>query len=211
MEPFPDALLDDDATQFLQVSFIAALQQLPPFHRAAVVLCDVMGFPVAEVADMLDISATAATAALQSGRCALAGQVAAGRRHRTLPGAEAARILAERFAAALERGDREQLAALLTDDVRLSVPPATNDHLGRPAVTASLGQYCAGRGVRLVPTRANGQPAFGCYTADSRTRIATLDCLMVLTLEGARISVITRFLGIPRCEAFGLPRTLPAD
>jgi RNA polymerase sigma-70 factor (ECF subfamily) len=220
MEPFPDALLDDDAahmgprgeaTRFLQVSFIAALQRLPPRHRAALVLCDVMGFPVAEVADMLDISTAAATAALHSGRCALASQVAASRRHRTTPGREAARILAERFAAALERGEREQLAALLTDDVRLSMPPATNDHLGPPDVTASLGQYFAGRRVRLVPARANGQPAFGCYTADTKIRIATLDCLMVLTLEGERISAITRFLDITRCETFGLPRTLRAD
>jgi len=102
--------------------------------------------------------------------------------------------------------------ALLTDDAWVTMPPEPFEYQGREAIAAFLGQGFASRWQhrhRLVPTRANGQPAFGHYIPDPQARIVRGVGILVLTLEGDRIYQITRFGGAAVLGPFGLPRTLP--
>jgi len=100
--------------------------------------------------------------------------------------------------------------ALLADDARFSMPPVPGEYRGHPAIAALLENRFALRpgAVRLVPTRANGQPAFGCYVRDPQAPIAHAHGMLVLTLEGDRISAATRLLDNAVLPRFGLPRTL---
>ena len=117
-----------------------------------------------------------------------------------------------RFTAAFESGDVPAVVALLTDDGVLRMPPEGIEYRGRAAVAEFLSTV-PGNGqlqrFRLVPTRANGQPAFGCYLRDPHTPIAHAYGLMVLTLSGDQIAEITGFADTGVFRLFGLPRTLP--
>jgi RNA polymerase sigma-70 factor (ECF subfamily) len=115
-----------------------------------------------------------------------------------------------RFVAAYESADLDALLALLTDDVFTSMPPMPFEYEGRDAVGRFFASiFGSGRSFTLVPTRANGQPAFGAYVrAPSGIRHGA--GLFVLTLTGARICALTRFENTV-LPAFGLPRSLPSD
>src|SRR5262249_31865988 len=127
-----------------------------------------------------------------------------------LPGSWRERQVAARFAEALERGDIDAVVALLTHDVRLTMPPLPLEYRGRTAVTDFLTVICHGdsRRYRLVPTGANRQPAFGCYRAATHTPIWHAPGLLVLTPTAGDISAITRFVDNSLLAHFGLPRTL---
>ena len=159
------------------------------------VLRDVLGFRAAEVADMLGSSETAVKGALQRARATLKARLpAVGRRH--LPRSARERELVGRFARAVEAGDVDAVVSLLTDDAWVTMPPQPYEYQGHPAIAAFLEDRASARGgraLRVVPTRANGQPAFGCYLPDTHAAIAHAYGLMVLTLEGDRISAITWF------------------
>jgi RNA polymerase sigma-70 factor (ECF subfamily) len=104
------------------------------------------------------------------------------------------------------------VVALLTDDAWFTMPPATLEYQGHAAIAGFLTQSSQYRGRRhtlLVPTRANGQPAFGCYVPDEHAGICHAHGVLVLTMEGMRISAITRFVDSGLLPHFGLPRTLP--
>jgi RNA polymerase sigma-70 factor (TIGR02960 family) len=224
LEPYPDALLEGvadtsaqpearyEATEAVGLAFLTALQRLPPLQRAVLVLRDVLGFRAAEVADMLDTTEAAVKAALQRARGAVDERLPAGRReHAPLPSSAAERELVARFAAAFEAGDVGGVVALLTDDALGTMPPEPAEYQGRAALAAFLEDRFRWRGdrrMRLVPTRANGQPAFGCYYQDPQAPVAHAHGLVVLTLEGDRIAAITRFLDNSVMPHFGLPRTL---
>jgi RNA polymerase sigma-70 factor (ECF subfamily) len=223
LEPYPDVLLEGladmapgpearyETRESIGLAFVNALQHLPPRQRAALVLCDVLGFQRAEVAEMLDGSEASVKAALQRARATLEERLPAGGRDRTpLPRSARERELVGRFAAALERGDTEGVVSLLTDDAWLTMPPEPYEYQGRQAIARFLQDRDARVGVlRLVPTRANGQPAFGCYLPDAHAPIARARGLMVLTLTDDRISAITWFGERSLLSHFGLPRTLP--
>ena len=116
-----------------------------------------------------------------------------------------------RFSDAFESGDVEAVVALLTDDAWIRMPPEPHEYQGAQAIAEFLETrqlWSAGR-VRLVPTRANGAPAFGYYLADPHADVARAGGVFVLTLEGDGISVITRFGDNGVLPYFGLPRTLP--
>jgi hypothetical protein len=119
--------------------------------------------------------------------------------------------LVGRFADAVERGDTDSVILLLTSQVRLTMPPEPYEYQGRAAIARFLNHrarlLCAQ--LKLVPTRANGQPAFGCYLPDPHAAIARSYGLMVLTLEDEGISAITWFGDRGLFPHFGLPRTLP--
>jgi RNA polymerase sigma-70 factor (ECF subfamily) len=105
------------------------------------------------------------------------------------------------------------VVALLTDDAWFSMPPANLEYQGPAAIASFLTQsarYRDGRRTKLIPTRANGQPAFGCYVPDSRAQLSHLHGILVLTTAGDRISAITRFIDGGLAPHFGLPRTLPS-
>jgi RNA polymerase sigma-70 factor (ECF subfamily) len=223
LEPYPDVLLDGipdrspgpaaryEARESVELAFITALQTLPPRQRAALVLCDVLGFRLAEAADMLGTGETAVKGALQRARATLRERLPDADRARA-PGPDSAieRMLVGRFADAVESGDVDEMVALLTDEARLTMPPLPLEYQGQDAIGAFLRhrEELRGRPLRVVPTRANTQPAFGCYLPDVRTAIAHAHALFVLTLEGDRVSAITWFGDSSVFPHFGLPRTL---
>jgi RNA polymerase sigma-70 factor (ECF subfamily) len=223
--PYPDALLDlpdtavgpearYEAKETIALAFVAAAQHLPPRQRAVLLLRDALGFRSAEVADMLETSEASVNSALQRARATMSAVLPArDRESAPLPRSAKERALAERFAVAFAGDDIDGVVALLTDDAWLTMPPATLEYQGPAAITSFLAQSAQYRGyrpTRLVPTRANGQPAFGYYVPDEHGRIFHQHGIMVLTLEGDRISAITRFIDSGLMPHFGLPRTLPA-
>jgi RNA polymerase sigma-70 factor (TIGR02960 family) len=223
LEPYPDVLLDGVADpspgpearyemrEAVGLAFVAALQHLPPRQRAVLVLRDVLGFRGAEVADMLGSSEASIKGALQRARATLDTRLPAGGGERApLPSSARERELVGRFVDAVERGDTDGVVSMLTDDAWLTMPPQPYEYQGPVAIAAFLHDRARVRGVplRLVPTRANGQPAFGCYLPDPQAAIAHAYGLLVLTLEGDRISAITWFFDRSLFPNFGLPRTL---
>jgi RNA polymerase sigma-70 factor (TIGR02960 family) len=217
LEPYPDVLLEqlaDPASQYearesIELAFIAALQHLPPRQRAALVLRDVLGFRTAEIAGLLDSGEASVKGALQRARAALEQRLPA-RDRAPRPNSAQERRLVGRFADAVERGDVDAMVALLTDDSRLTMPPQPVEYQGRAAIGAFLHHRAELRGVplRVVPTRANTQPAFGCYLPDAHAAIARPYALFVLTLEGEAVAATTWFADTGLFRHFGLPRML---
>jgi ketosteroid isomerase-like protein len=124
---------------------------------------------------------------------------------------EAAESIALAFAAAAEAGDVEGMVALLADDAWLTMPHEPYEYQGRAAIAGFFDDRGRPRGAnfKVVPTGANGQPAFGCYLPDAHAAIAHAYGLMVLTFRGDQISAITWFGDGGVIARFGLPRTLP--
>jgi len=226
LEPYPDMLLEGladtapgpaaryELRESVGVAFMAALQILPPRQRAALVLRDVLGFHATEVAEMLDSSEASVKSALQRARATLEEREPLGGRERApMPRSERERELVAQFSAAVESGDTDGVVALLTDDAWLTMPPEPYEYQGGEAIAGFLRDREARRGasLRLLPTRANGQPAFGCYLPDGQAPIARAYGVMVLTLTQDRVSAITWFGERSLMARFGLPRTLPAD
>jgi RNA polymerase sigma-70 factor, ECF subfamily len=223
VEPYPDMLLDGvpdaapgpearyDTKEAVELAFVTALQHLPPRQRAVLVLRDVLGYPAAEAASMLDTTEASVKGALQRARAALQARLPASRDRAPLPGSSRERQLAGRFAAAVEAGDIDAVLTLLTSDAWLTMPPEPYEYQGPAAVAAFLRHRAALRGapLRLVPTRANTQPAFGCYLPCAHTPIARPYGMIVLTLRGDQISAITWFSDNSVFPHFGLPRALP--
>jgi RNA polymerase sigma-70 factor (TIGR02960 family) len=225
IEPYPDALLEDvpdrsagpaaryEARESIELSFIVALQHLPPRQRAALVLGDVLGFRTAEVADMLGTGEASVKGALQRSRATLRARLTAvDREHAPRPNSASERQLVGRFADAVQSGDVDEIVSLLTDEALLTMPPQPLEYQGHDAIGAFLRHRAELRGapLRVVPTRANSQPAFGCYLPDAHAAVARSYGLIVLTLEGDAIAAITWFADTGIFRHFGLPRTLPS-
>ena len=220
LQPYPDTLLEHlperapgpetryETREAVELAFVVALQRMPPRQAATLVLRDVLGYPGAEVAGMLGTTETAVKGTLQRARAALDQRRAADRPPAPPPGSTDERRLTRRFAEAFTAGDIEQLVALLTDDAWLSMPPAPHEYHGIPAIAdfyrASMG-FRGSRRVSLMPTRANTQPAFGSYIAESAGAAGHPGGLIVLTLTGDRIAAITRFHTDQLLPRFGLP------
>jgi len=225
LEPYPDALLEGivdvapgpearhQARETIELAFIAALQHLPPRQRAVLVLRDVLGFRTAEVADMLGSTEDSVKGALWRARAALDERLpAVGWQRPPAPHSPEERALVRRFADAYQADDIDALVKLLTGDARFTMPPVPLQYQGPPAIASFLRHQAASRGprrLRLVPTRANTQPAFGVYLRDEHAPVAHAAGLLVLTLQGDQIAAITRFLDTSVLPSFGLPRTLP--
>jgi RNA polymerase sigma-70 factor (TIGR02960 family) len=225
LEPYPDVLLEDipdrsagpaaryEARESVELSFIVALQHLPPRQRAVLVLADVLGFRTAEIAGMLDTGEASVKGALQRARATIRARLpAADRESAPRPNSAGERELVGRFADAVQSGDVDEIVSLLTDDALLTMPPQPLEYQGHDAVGAFLRHRAEVRGapLRVVPTRANGQPAFGCYLPDPHAAIDRPYGLIVLTLEGDAIAAITWFADTAVFRHFGLPRILPS-
>ena len=226
LEPYPDVLLEgipDDAPgpetryetkEAIALAFVVGLQHLPPQQRAVLVLRDVLGFRAGEVADMLETTEPSVNSLLRRARAAFESRLpAAGRERAPLPNSKLERDIVGCFADAVEAGDIDALVAVLTDDAWVTMPPEPYEYQGGAAIGAFLRDRDARRGVplRLAPTRANTQPAFGAYLPDRRTGIAQPFSLFVLTLEGDRISAITWFASSAMFPQFGLPQMLRSE
>jgi RNA polymerase sigma-70 factor (ECF subfamily) len=223
LQPYPDVLLEgipDEAPgpearyetrEAIGLAFIVGLQHLPPQQRAVLVLRDVLGFRAGEVSEMLDTSEASVNSLLRRARAAFETRLpATGRERAPVPHSKLERDIVGHLADAFEAGDIDGVVALLTDDAWLTMPPEPYEYQGHAAIAAFLGDRAVRRGapLRLVPTRANGQPAFGCYLPVAHTAIARPAGLLVLTLEGEQISAMTWFADSSVFPFFGLPRTL---
>jgi RNA polymerase sigma-70 factor (ECF subfamily) len=224
LEPYPDALLEGiidarpgpearyETRETIELAFVTALQALPPRQRAALLLRDVLGFRAAEVADMVGGSEDSVKSALKRARSTIEQvQRAHGRQRAPLPDSECERELVQRFADAWVADDIDAIVSLLADDARFSMPPSPLEYHGHPAIADFLLATANWRGARrykLIPTRANTQPAFGCYRDDGHATIVHAVGLLVLTLESDRIAAITNFTDSSVLPRFGLPRTL---
>ncbi len=225
LEPYPDVLLDEvvdqqpgpearyEVRESVSLAFLAALQHLPPTQRAVLVLRDVLGFRAVEVANILDTTENAVTSALKRARGALAHELPGpDRESAPLPNSRRERRIVDGFSRAFQAGDVDAVVAMLTDDAWLTMPPLPVEYQGPAAIRNFLTTVALRDGLRyaLIPTRANGQPAFGCYVRDPRTPILHAHGVLVLTLTGDRITALTRFHDNSLLQAFGLPRSLRA-
>jgi RNA polymerase sigma-70 factor (TIGR02960 family) len=221
LEPYPDLLFDDlpdtapgpqaryEAREAISLAFVTALQLLPPRQRAVLILRDVLGFHAREAADMLAASEQSVASALKRARATLARHLPAGEAP-PAPHSPAEQRLVARLTRAFEAADVDGIVALLTEDAWLAMPPVPLEYQGRELAARFFTLvFRPHRRYRLVATRANGQPAFGVYQRDSHAAVLHAAGLIVITLTGERISMITRFDNsvIP---GFGLPRSLPA-
>ena len=224
LEPYPDVLVEGIADRGQQpdaryeqreaigLAFMVALQRLPPRQRAVLVLRDVLGFRAAEVADMLETTEVAVHRLLHRARSEMDRDAGPGAlAEAPLPNSPEERALVARFATAFQSGDVPGVIALLTEDALMTMPPEAAEYVGPEAIGGFLSTVPAAGSLdrfKLVPTRANGQPAFGCYLKDPHSPIAHAYGLMVLTLRGDRVAGLAGFADTAVFVPFGLPRTL---
>jgi RNA polymerase sigma-70 factor (TIGR02960 family) len=224
LQPFPEGLLEGaidvplgpeanyEQTESISLAFVTALQALPPRQLAVLILRDVLGFRASEVADMLDSTIESVNSALKRARAGVRRSLPpmADREPPPPTGSPSEEAIVARFVSAYESADIDELVALLTDDVFVSMPPMPLEYEGRDIVTRFFSSvFSSGRRFTLVPARANGQPAFGAYVR-APTGIRHGVGLFVLTLAGDRICGMTRFENSV-LPWFGLPRSLPSQ
>jgi RNA polymerase sigma-70 factor (ECF subfamily) len=236
IEPYPDETFDvgDHALgpearygqrESVELAFVAALQHLPPAQRAVLILREVLGFSAKEVAGLLDTTVQSVNSSLQRARKAAAEKLPERSQQATLRdlGDERMSELVETYMSAWEAGDADTIVAMLAEDATLAMPPMATWFQGRAGVAAFLTELAfagqerrrqlvsfAGevRRMRLVPTRANGQPAFGAYYWNDDQDAYIPRALQVLTFRGDRILDITGFADPRMMVPFGLPERL---
>jgi RNA polymerase sigma-70 factor (ECF subfamily) len=221
LQPYPDRLLDQltdagadpaaiaERRESVALAFITALQRLPARQRAALILRDVLAWSAVEVADLLEISVPAANSALQRARATLAGTrpADAGLAHPRLDDHQ--RQVLDRFTDAWQRCDIDALAALLREDVILSMPPELIQITGRAQVAGFFATVPAGGRldtIRLVAIAANGHLALAAYLPDESARCQGYG-IMVFTITRDGIATITGFPSPDLFARFGLPAT----
>jgi RNA polymerase sigma-70 factor (TIGR02960 family) len=222
LEPYPDILLDglpDDSPgpdaryerrESVSLAFITVLQLLPPRQRVALVLRDVLGYRASEAAEMIDTTEASVEGALKRARVALRDHLIITNGRQPGPVSSfAEQDIVARVTAAFETGNVDALLALLSEDVSVTMPPIPGELEGRE----DAGRYFSktlfrpGYSLRIVPTRANGQPALASYVQDPQTGLYHASGIAVLTLSGNLISAVTTF-GKDVLPSFGLPRVL---
>ena len=222
IEPVPDALVSgregDPAEvaasrETVRLAFVAALQHLPPRQRAALILCEVLHWKAAEVAELLDTSAASVNSALQRARATLdaTGLTSA---EPAAPVDESQRELLERYVEAFERYDIDALTSLIHEDATQSMPPYDIWLSGRDDIFAWwYGPGIACQGSRVIPTvAANGAPAFGQYKPSESGDGYEPWALQVLRIADGRIVELTFFLDTERLfPLFGLPPRLTPE
>jgi RNA polymerase sigma-70 factor, ECF subfamily len=218
VEPAPDARLlptEGDpaeiavARESVRLAFVAALQHLPPRQRAVLLLREVLRWQASEVADLLGTTVAAVNSALQRARATLA-DLGVAADDAPPPDIDAAELeLLERYVDAFERYDLDTLASLLAADATMSMPPFALWLSGPEEVAAWMGgPGAACEGSRILPTRANGRPAFGQYKPAPDGGYEPW-ALQVITVTGDEITDLVYFLDTPRLfPLFDLPPRL---
>jgi RNA polymerase sigma-70 factor, ECF subfamily len=209
----PDGFAAPDARyeqrESIELAFVAALQHLPARQRAALILRDVLGFSGGEVAAALETTPAGVYSALQRARRTVDERLPEQSQQATLRslGDDRLRAIVDGYVAAWERGDVDAVVAMLAHDARLAMPPRAAWYAGREDVGAFLrARPLAGRLTwRIVPARANGQPAFGHYVWDEDSGSFLPHSIDVLMLAGTRIGELTAFLTPDAFARFGLP------
>jgi RNA polymerase sigma-70 factor (ECF subfamily) len=194
----------------VRLAFVAALQHLPPRQRAVLILREVLQWPAAEVAQLLETSVASVNSALQRARATLAS-IDVMDTDTLAPDDPAQRSLLDRYVSAFEAYDLDALTALLHEDAMLSMPPLALWLRGPDQIRAWMlgtGRHC--RGSRLIPTAANGSPAFGQYRATGPGGSHEPWALIILEIEAGRIATMNSFLDTGRLfDLFGLPPVPP--
>ncbi len=217
IEPFPDGLLDSvhsnpaarfDQRESVTLAFLVALQSLPPRQRAILLLRDVLGLRANEVASLLGSSVSAVNSALYRARIRLEHNYPSTAKT-TLASDPEVQELLERYVAAWESADVDSLVALLREDATFPMPPVPTWVKGRGAIREFVSRNILSGDARgrwrLVPTRANSQPAFGWYLRQSDRTTYDAFAIQVITIEGGLIADATTF-GFPELfEVFDLP------
>ncbi|MFL5319713.1 MAG: sigma-70 family RNA polymerase sigma factor [Myxococcaceae bacterium] len=217
LEPVPSSAAipsDEDPSkavvlrESIRLAFVAALQHLPPKQRAVLILSEVLGWSASEIAEGLDTSVASVNSALQRARATLQSRDL-GEEKASLSDDQSK--LLESFVTAFERYDVNALTALLREDATLSMPPFELWLQGPETIATWLngrGNGC--KGSRLVPTSANGFPAFGQYRLAADGKSHTPWALIILELRGDRIARWNSFLDTQTLFArFGLPPSVP--
>jgi RNA polymerase sigma-70 factor, ECF subfamily len=212
--PVPDSIVLPDgdpsevavARESVRLAFVAALQHLPPRQRAVLILREVLAWPAADVANLLDTSVASVNSALQRARATLAAsEITESDPLRPLDDAQ--RDLLARYVDAFERYDMDALAKVLHEDATMSMPPLELWLRGHADIEAfMLGTGAGCRGSRLIPTAANGTPAFGQYKPGGPDGKLVPWGLVVLEITGGKVAGLNTFLDTDRLfPLFGLP------
>jgi RNA polymerase sigma-70 factor (ECF subfamily) len=222
LEPYPDANLEGfadaapnaearyTARESVQLAFVAAIQQLPPRQRAALMLCDVLGWASAEAASLLGGSTASINSALQRARETLSHRYSDRRPPLESQTTPAQQRLLGRYLQAWEGHDVDGFVAVLKEDATAVMPPWLQWFIGREVIGtffAAAWKTCGG--LHLVPTSANGQPAFAIYEFSGADKRWNAHSIHVLTLENEAISAMTLFLDPHLFHDFGLLLSLP--
>ena len=220
VEPFPDSRAVADVAdpadlaverETIRLAFVAALQHLPPRQRSVLILREVLRWSAEEAAELLDTTVASVNSALQRARATIADrEVAEADTFEPMDNAQQA--LLAKFVDAFERYDMDLLTTLLADDVIQSMPPFSLWLQGADEIRAwwtGPGSGC--RGSRLLPTVANGTPAFGQYRPSAEAGTWEPWGLHALDIVDGQIVAINTFLDTDRLfPLFGLPDRLTA-
>jgi RNA polymerase sigma-70 factor (ECF subfamily) len=225
LEPYPDADLGFESVagpaaryeqrEAVELAFIAALQHLPARQRAVLILRDVLGFSARETAHVLETTPVSVDSALQRAHKTVDERLPSQTQQQTLRliGNDELSQLVERYIAAWERNDVDALVTMLAGDARLVMPPLPTWVSGRDQVAAFLRTYTfsGAKRWRMVPTSANGQPAFATYSWDEQTAAFMPHSLSVLTLREGKVEEITAFMTPDPFPHFNLPASIAGE
>ncbi|WP_433306879.1 sigma-70 family RNA polymerase sigma factor [Actinoplanes sp. CA-030573] len=211
--PVPDALIDPAGVvaqrESIRLAVVAAMQYLPPRQRAVLILRDVLQWPAAEVGEMLGMTTASVNSALQRARAQLA-QATVSADEVAVPTEAEERDLLDRFVAAFEAKDIPALVDIFTKDATWEMPPFAGWYEGPETIARLIDTRCPAQGpgdMKLVPTRANGQHAFGLYMRDGDTYRPFN--LPVLTLAPHGVRHVSSFFDLRLFATFGLPESIP--
>jgi len=219
LQPYPDVLLDGltdqapgpearyESREAVSLAFVTMLQLLPANQRAVLLLRDVLGYRASEAADLLGLTEDAVTSALKRARAAMDGARPAA--PAPAAGSPQERELTERFVQAFIELDIDAIVALMSDDAWVKMPPLPFEYRGHDAAREFFAAIRAHRRsiAKMVPVRANGQPAWGSYMQDPGSGALRLTGLITIAIAGERICETIRF-ETTVAPYFGLPRTL---
>ena len=224
LEPLPDVMIGADATdgadpatvvtsrESVRLALVAALQHLPPRQRAVLILRDVLRWRAAEVAEAVGISTAAVNSILQRARAQLE-KVAPSAETVSEPATAEQRALLDRYVTAFENYDVSALVTLFTDDAVWEMPPFPTWYTGPETIGRLIAAQCPAQragDLKLVPTRANGQPAYGMYLLDADAGVYRAFGIHVVTLSGDAVAHVAVFFDTALFADFDLPETIAA-
>lgn len=219
LEPFPDDLLADpqsdpedhaERSERITLAFLVALQRLTPAQRAILLLREVLEWPASEVAEWLNLSVPAVNSGLQRARRALQEPNLPEDQETALPIPQFQSLL-DRYVTAFEQADIPGFVALLREDAWFTMPPLPVWFQGKTDIATlfSTMVFTPGRHWHLLPTRANGGPAFGLYRQEPQEDLYQLFGLMVLDVVEGQIANMVSFQELSSLSSFALPPTFP--
>lgn len=223
LEPFPEELIagqDTDpearysAVESLSLAFLTVLQALSPRQRAVLILCEVLDWKAKEAAQLLDLSVAALNSALHRARSKMHRMYpfATAQLNSASPNDAATQMLLERYIRAWENADISTLLSILQDEARVSMPPSPSWYQGSVAIGEFMRRTFfsgAARGRwKLLPTRANGQPAAGVYQRAEPSGSYHPFSLHLLSFAQGRCVQVISFIEPELFGRFGLPSQL---